>query len=69
MDEEKTINDPELLMEVISFILEIGIHVLACSKYNHPSHFMYLLITVNNIATIGSLEHTFNVLNILCKVH
>jgi hypothetical protein len=56
-------------MEVISFILEIGIHVLACSKYNHPSHFMYLLITVNNIATIGSLEHTFNVLNILCKVH
>ena len=34
--------------------IHLGIHVLACSKYNHPSNFIYLLITVNNIATIGT---------------
>jgi hypothetical protein len=34
--------------------IHLGIHVLACSKYNHPSNFIYLLITVNNITTIGT---------------
>lgn len=48
--------------------IHLGIHVLACSKYNHPSNFIYLLITVNNITTIGTHPQCVIELNILWKV-
>lgn len=44
VDEEKTINDPELLMEVISFILTY----MFDSEYGHHLPILYILsITVN----------------------
>jgi hypothetical protein len=54
VDEEKTINDPELLMEVISFIVEY----MSMKKR----------VSFDNCEHHHKLEHTLDVLNIPTEV-